>query len=111
MTMIKALTFDLWNTLIIEKSYNEFRVEVLRKALLEEGISRTRDEVMRAYEAATARYNRVWAEDHLHLPNLERINISLKLLGAELPDNVKASVARRFGDAFTRDSPELNEGA
>jgi putative hydrolase of the HAD superfamily len=109
--LIRAITFDLWNTLFIEKNYNEPRVENLRDALLGEGISRTHDEVMRAHEAATARYNRFWAEDHLHLPNIERINISLRLLGAELPDNVKASVARRFGDAFIRDPPELNEGA
>lgn len=108
--LIKAVTFDLWNTLIIEKNYNELRVEAFRKALLGEGISRTHDEVMKAHEAATARYNRVWAEDHRHLPNEERLNLSLELLGVELPKNVKVSLAREFAEVFLRDPPELNEG-
>ena len=108
--MIKAVTFDLWNTLIIEKNYNELRVEALGKALLGEGISRTLDEVMKAHEAATARYNRVWADDHRHLPNVERLNLSLELLGAKLPNDVKASVAREYAEVFLRDPPELNDG-
>jgi putative hydrolase of the HAD superfamily len=108
--LIKAVTFDLWNTLIVEKNYNELRVEALGKALLGEGISRTHDEVMKAYEAATERYNRVWADDHRHLPKEERLNLSLELLGAELPNDVKASVAREFAEAFLREPPELNDG-
>jgi len=110
MTLIKAVTFDLWNTLIIEKNYNELRVEALGKALLGEGISRTLDEVMKAHEAATARYNRVWADDHRHLPKEERLNLSLELLGAKLPNDVKASVAREYAEVFLRDPPELNDG-
>jgi len=108
--LIKAVTFDLWNTLIIEKNYNELRVEALGKALLGEGISRTLDEVMKAHEAATARYNRVWADDHRHLPKEERLNLSLELLGAKLPNDVKASVAREYAEVFLRDPPELNDG-
>ena len=108
--MIKAVTFDLWNTLIIEKNYTELRVKAFRKALIEEGISRTLEEVLKAHEAATARYNKVWAEEHRHLPNEERLNLSLELLGVELPDNVKASVVREFAEAFLRDPPELNDG-
>ena len=109
--MIKAVTFDLWNTLIVEKNYTELRVAAFRKALLGEGISRTLEEVLKAHEAATARYNRVWAEEHRHFPNEERLNLSLELLGVELPDNVKAYVAREFAEAFLRDPPELNDGA
>jgi len=109
--LIRALTFDLWNTLLIEKNYNELRVEALREALLGEGISRTRDEVTRAHEVATRRYNEVWAEDHRHLTNLERLNLSLELLGAQLPDDVKAFVVKQFAEAFLIDPPELNAGA
>jgi len=111
MALIKAVTFDLWNTLIVEKNYTELRVAAFRKALLGEGISRTLEEVLKAHEAATARYNRVWAEEHRHFPNEERLNLSLELLGVELPDNVKAYVAREFAEAFLRDPPELNDGA
>jgi len=110
MALIKAVTFDLWNTLIVEKNYTELRVAAFRKALLGEGISRTLEEVLKAHEAATARYNRVWAEEHRHFPNEERLNLSLELLGVELPDNVKAYVAREFAEAFLRDPPELNDG-
>jgi len=108
--LIKAVTFDLWNTLIVEKNYTELRVEAFRKTLLGGGISRTLEEVLKAHEAATARYNRVWAEEHRHLPNEERLNFSLELLGVELPDNVKAYVTREFAEAFLRDPPELNYG-
>ncbi|MCJ7573208.1 HAD family hydrolase, partial [Candidatus Bathyarchaeota archaeon] len=93
-----------------EKNYTELRVEAFRKALLGEGISRTLEEVLKAHEAATARYNRVWAEEHRHFPNEERLNLSLELLGVELPDNVKAYVTREFAEAFLRDPPELNDG-
>jgi putative hydrolase of the HAD superfamily len=110
MALIKAVTFDLWNTLIVEKNYTELRVEAFRKALLGEGISRTLEEVLKAHEAATARYNRVWAEEHRHFPNEERLNLSLELLGVELPNDVKAHVAREFAEAFLRDPPELNYG-
>jgi len=110
-TLIRAVTFDLWNTLITEKDYNEPRVEAIRNALLGEGISKTYDEIMRAHEVATAQYNRVWAENYCHLTNIERLNISLGLLGSQLPNDAKASVVKQFGEVFIRDPPELNEGA
>jgi putative hydrolase of the HAD superfamily len=111
MALIKAVTFDLWNTLIVERSYTDLRVKAFREVLLGQGISRGREEILEAYEVAAERYNRMWAEEHRHFSNRERLALSLKLLGIDLPTDAGELVIRRWEDAFLLEPPSFNDGA
>jgi len=51
--MLKAVTFDLWNTLLENKDFTEPRIDSLRKALKDEGLSFRDSELVRAYETAS----------------------------------------------------------
>jgi len=57
--LIKAVTFDLWNTLIHDKSYTEQRMDILGGVLEGLGVQRRREELLEAHNASTAYYSDV----------------------------------------------------
>ena len=50
--MIKAVTFDLWNTIFSEAHYGDRRVDILRKILVCEGFAIETDTLKTAYSSA-----------------------------------------------------------
>ncbi|MEM2897550.1 MAG: HAD family hydrolase [Candidatus Bathyarchaeia archaeon] len=109
--MLKAVTFDLWNTLIQVKDYTEPRVKCLADALNEMGLSRECDEIRQAYRASHEYVHKIWREEnHRHVSAEERLNHILKTLSVELPVNVKRHVLKEMRGFIVSDPPLLVEG-
>lgn len=109
--MLKAITFDLWNTLLVEKSFTERRLEILAEALNEEGQVFDEGDLERAYAAAQERHTWLWTGEHCHYSLTERIDDILKRIRATLSPPSKRAVMDKFGDVILDDPPSLTSGA
>jgi len=58
--LIKAVTFDLWNTIISDKDYTDQRVKCLADALRKLNTSRSHDEIREACIASHKHVHEVW---------------------------------------------------
>jgi putative hydrolase of the HAD superfamily len=101
--MIKAVTFDLWDTIVYDdtdepkraakglRSKREERRHLLWDALnAAQPIERATVDL--AYDVADAAFNRVWHDQHVTWTIAERLQVALKGLGRELPSDVFARV-------------------
>jgi len=102
---IKAITFDLWDTLVIDDSDEAKRSEQglrskfdERRHLLWEALNTTEptdlEAVRLAYNVGDAAFNKVWKEQHMTWPIAERLRVILNGLRRELPDEIFNAVVR-----------------
>ena len=102
---IKAITFDLWDTLVIDDSDEAKRVEQglrskfdERRHLLWEALNTIEpielETVRLAYNVGDAAFNKVWKEQHITWHIAERLRVILNGLGRELPDEIFNAVVR-----------------
>ena len=108
--MIKAVTFDLWNTLIHDKSYTEQRMDILGGVLEGLGVQRRREELLEAHNASTAYYSDVRMREYRHIPVEERLDITLRSLKVEISAEAKRLIVKEFADIFLVDPPLLKDG-
>jgi len=109
--LIKAVTFDLWNTLVEDKSYVDERVECLADALSRVGVSKGRSELREAYHASYNYAHKVWEnENHRHVTNEERLNYILERLSTRLTEDLRLKVLKDFEEVALLDPPPLAEG-
>lgn len=105
--MIRAITFDLWDTVIHDDSDEPKRAAAglppkreARRALVREALAAhapvAAGIVDAAYDAADAAFTRVWHEQHVTWTVAERLSVALSGLGRELPEEVLAGVAARI---------------
>ena len=119
--MIKAVTFDLWDTIVYDDSD-----EARRKA---QGLRSKRDErrhliwdalnalaptsyedVVLAYDTADAGFNVVWKELHINWTVEQRLRVVLAGLGRELPADVFQGVVEDTGQMEVDIPPDAIEG-
>jgi putative hydrolase of the HAD superfamily len=104
-TTIKAITFDLWDTMIRDDSDEPKRARQglrrktdERRHLVWEALSRTapvdRAAVDLTYDAADAGFNIAWKEYAITWPVERRIRIVLQALGRSLPADEVAAIVR-----------------
>jgi len=102
---IKAITFDLWDTLVIDDSDEAKRSEQglrskfdERRHLLWEALNTAEptdlEAVRLAYNVGDAAFNKVWKEQHMTWPIAERLRVILNGLRRELPDEIFNAVVR-----------------
>ena len=102
---IKAITFDLWDTLVIDDSDETKRAEQglrskfdERRHLLWEALNTIEpielETVRLAYNVGDAAFNKVWKEQHITWHIAERLRVILNGLGRELPDEIFNAVVR-----------------
>ena len=105
MGAIKAITFDLWDTLVIDDSDEAKRAEQglrskfdERRHLLWEALNADGpidlETVCLAYSVGDAAFNKVWKEHHITWPIAERLRVILNGLGRKLPDETFNAVVR-----------------
>ena len=105
--MIRAITFDLWDTVIHDDSDEPKRAAAglpskreARRALVREALTGHSavppDVVDAAYDVADAAFNKVWHDQHVTWSVGERLSVLLRGLGRELPDAVLAGVTARI---------------
>jgi putative hydrolase of the HAD superfamily len=108
MPRIKAITFDLWDTLVHDDSDEPKRKarglpskRDHRRQLLWEALSRhapiARASVDLAFDVADAAFNKVWREHSITWPIAERLQVALKGLGRSLPEADLALLADALG--------------
>jgi len=105
--MIRAITFDLWDTVIHDDSdepkraaaglpsKREARRALVREALADHGAV-SANIVNAAYDVADAAFNKAWHDQHVTWSVGERLSVLLHGLDRALPDAVLADVTARI---------------
>ena len=109
--LIRAVTFDLWNTLIENRDYMDLRGSYLGTALDKMGYSLTRNDLAEAFASSLTYVYRVWEnENHRFVPNNERLEHILQKLSTQLPENLKQDIITYFEEIALSDPPLLIKG-
>ena len=122
MGTIKAISFDLWDTLVIDDSDEAKRAGRglrskfdERRYLLWEALNAAApidlEAVHRAYNVGDAAFNKVWKEQHITWPIAERLRVILNGLGRELPEDSFNAVVRAHEEMEVEIPPDAMPGA
>jgi putative hydrolase of the HAD superfamily len=118
---IKAITFDLWDTIVQDDS-DEPKRKALglrskkgeRRHLLWEALDRQQPisaaEVSLAYDVGDAAFNKVWHDQHVTWTIADRLRVILKGLGRTLPDDEFARIVREHEEMELKIRPDLVPG-
>ena len=109
--MIKAITFDVWSTLIEPVDYRDQRIAYLCAMLETRGFRIEREDVTEAYSFSLSRFSDIWHNEQRHMPSRERIKILLRQLAVELPENALTEVVDYFETVVLNDPPPLVQDA
>jgi putative hydrolase of the HAD superfamily len=107
--MIKAITFDLWNTLLEDKHFTTHRVEIIHE-IINETTPRSTEEIREAYRSAARAYRKEWEEDHTQMTMEDRITHIVDILDVEPPPEAVHRITERLQRCFLDDPPTLKEG-
>ena len=121
MGTIKAITFDLWDTLVVDDSDEAKRAERgmrskfdERRHLLWEALNAEvpidLETVHLAYNVGDAAFNKTWKEHHITWPIAERLRVILKGLGRELPTESFDAVVRAHEEMEVDIPPDAMPG-
>jgi len=107
--VIKAVTLDLWNTIFVEKSFSEYRVETIRCHLEDHGISRELEDIQEGFRYASKLFEKEWKENYQQMPLNTRIKHILDSLEASLPQDTINQIITEFYQTFLIYPPEFKE--
>lgn len=119
--MIKAITFDLWDTVIHDDSDEPKRAaqglrskKAERRHLVWHALNSIDPidtaVVTLAYDVADAAFNHVWLDQHVTWTVDERLRVILKGLGRSLPDDVFAQLIADHEEMEIRVAPDPIDG-
>lgn len=102
---LDGITFDYWQTLILDtpeglQKAREVRVEGIREVLGAHGISRSSEEINRAYDESGQRIMRIWAKDEDISPR-EQVAIFLDSLDLDHSRTMEESVLEEVESAYS----------
>lgn len=109
--MIQAITFDLWNTLIANKSHSEQRVQFFFEFLQEREIFIPFDELKNAYDKKF-HFSEVTFEEieFRHIYTVDRILNVLKEIKTEISKADLDHLRQEFESMMLQDPPQLKDG-
>ncbi len=118
---IKAITFDLWDTVIIDETDEPKRAAagvppkpVARRELVHEALNRhapiARETVDLAYDVQDAAFRKVWHDQHVTWTVRERMDVLLAGLKRELPEDELAEVVKRHEEMEVEFRPDTVPG-
>ncbi|MFQ3167750.1 MAG: putative hydrolase of the HAD superfamily [Limisphaerales bacterium] len=121
MGTIKAITFDLWDTLVIDDSDEPKRAERglrskfdERRHLLWEALNADEpiglETVCLAYSVGDVAFNKVWKEHHITWHIADRLRVILNGLGRELPEAAFDAVVRAHAEMEVDIPPDAIPG-
>jgi putative hydrolase of the HAD superfamily len=119
--MIKAISFDLWDTVIHDDSDEPKRaVQGLRskkderRYLVWDALNRVEaipyETVAMAYDVADAAFNRVWHDQHVTWTIGQRLEVLLNGLGRRLPEPELAAVVKAHEEMEVTVTPDPVDG-
>ena len=118
---IKAVTFDLWDTIVDDDSDEPKRAAQglrskrdERRHLVWEAMNDVEaidlDTVVQAYDVADAAFNVVWKENHINWTVDQRLRVVLSGLGRTLPQDSMDKLIEDTGRMEVDISPDAIEG-
>lgn len=118
---IKAITFDLWDTVLIDDSDEPKRKAsgrptkaAERRRLVHEFVNRhssvSQEIVNAVYDTADAAFRSVWHEQHVTWTVTERLSIILKGLGQALPESEMEELVRLHEEMELEFRPDFVAG-
>ena len=118
---LKAVSFDLWDTIIDDDSDEpKRRAQGLRakpqqrRHLLYQALNGhrpvTEQQVNAAFDAADAAFQKAWKQDSVTWPVAERLGVTLKELGRDLPAEELAGLAQALGRMEVELPPDAIDG-
>jgi putative hydrolase of the HAD superfamily len=109
--MIKAITFDLWNTVIKNKFYSDDRIQIFINVLDNIGKSFSYDLIKDAFQRVFYFHNINLEEiEYKHIYTEERLDKLLQFLDLDLNNEIRTLLVERFESVLLEDPPELREG-
>ena len=97
--MLKAVTFDYWNTLLVDvhgQDRERRRAEILRAELEALGHAVPQTALNEALRAGFDFFDRVWIREHRTPSCGELVDSILAVLGAQVPEIVRGRLVSRF---------------
>ncbi len=118
---IKAVTFDIWDTIVDDDSDEPKRAAQglrskrdERRHLVWEALNTVEavdlDAVVAAYDVADAAFNVVWKENHINWTVEQRMRVIVGGMGKSLPDNVMAKLVHDTGRMEVDIPPNVIDG-
>ena len=115
--MVKAITFDLWDTVIHDDSDEEKREaqglaskrearRALALTVLQRSAPLEETALRAAYDTMEAAFTRVWHDQHVTWTVDERISVLLGGLGRALPDDHRAELVRGLEEMEVTVAPD-----
>jgi len=108
--MIKAVTFDLWNTLISYKDYASLRIAYLTALLHKEKLGHEREVVRQAYTAIQDHWRLNPLKEHRFVSAKDRVEMILRKLGVKVDQDARLAIVRYFEEVLLEDPPSLHDG-
>jgi len=112
--MIKAVTFDFWNTLFVDRAAPDrelLRAQVLAAELLELGCRVDETRLSAALTHGFDYFDRVWRDEHRTPDAAEILDAQLLELGVTMPPDVRERVIERFAGLVLELPPDEVPGA
>lgn len=119
--MIKAITFDLWDTVFIDdtdepkrKAAGRPTKAVERRKLVKQFVEKhqhiSQEVVNASYDAQDAAFRKAWHDQHITWSVRERIDIVLKGLGVTIPENEIKELVRLHEEMELEFRPDFVPG-
>jgi putative hydrolase of the HAD superfamily len=107
--MIKALTFDLWNTLIADDhaDYSKRRIAILLHVCEQQQCFRDVSAVRAAYQSATRLWEECWRVKRKGISIQELVNHIFAALNIHLKHTMQDDVVTRFAGVVLDDPPPM----
>lgn len=107
--MIQAITFDLWNTIFINRFYSDLRLNYFTQFLESKRIPFSFHEVKNAFNLAFFLPERNYEEND-HIYTEDRISKMSKMLDLDLSKPDKDFIKNEFEEVMLKDPPPLKMG-
>ncbi len=108
--MIKAITFDLWNTLIGEKDYTSLRIGHLLESLDTQNSAPDEKVIRQVYTSIEDLWRPYSVGQYRFVSVKERVEMILKKLDIKIEQDPKLAIVRDFEEVILKDPPTLLDG-
>jgi len=110
--MLEIITFDLWNTIIHNKSYKNVRVKILQDFLTQKGRTINLNDIEGTYEEIFHRFSyNSELNEHRHIYNKNRLENFFKSFNLDITSLEIKKLIKTFESYMLTDPPTLKEGA
>ena len=107
--MIQLITFDLWNTLFVNRFYRKLRFNSFIQILKDDNLQYSNIDVENAFELAFNLPRRNYEENN-HIYTEDRLNKLLKILQIDLSKKDFGILKNEFEEVMLKDPPPLKKG-